>query len=391
VPIYEVVSPEYWVPDLVTDTTEQTAQYHFFEMVTSRFELELVNKSNPDTYFNLEDLQEDTIDDDNGYREQKQDHRLLSSSQNIEDRYRIVNCYITIGHRKYMVTLGNQRSLIIRFEVIEAETKEEKENPYLIPFPINVTHSIPMREDPYGLSLLELIIDKQNAQNRLMNLALIQEQENVFQKFIVDTDIIPNLDLLKAPTDRGHQYIAASSNKSLAGKNITNSIQPINDKMPLDTSKLSLSETIDQLVQSTTGFTDQNRGLQAANQTLGQAQIQQQNSNLLFNLDATMIGLGEEDFWLNIWYRSIKAFFPKTKDKLFRIGSGISGRTFTFNRDDILSSIDPDVTIISKRRKMDEERQMLAQMNAQWPLIQQDPNIPQVSKSIYFRKMLELQ
>ena len=91
--------------------------------------------------------------------------------------------------------------------------------------------------------------------------------------------------------------------------------------MPLDTGKISLSETIDRMVQSTTGFTDQNRGMQAANQTLGQAQIQQQNSNLLFSLDATMIIMGERDFRMNMWYRSIKVFFPRTKKKIFRIGS----------------------------------------------------------------------
>ena len=56
-----------------------------------------------------------------------------------------------------------------------------------------------------------------------------------------------------------------------------------------------------------------------------------------------------------------------------------------------MSGIDPDITIISKRKLDDRNRQLMTSMAAQWPMIQQDPNIPQVSKNIFFRKLLELQ
>ena len=138
----------------------------------------------------------------------------------------IRNIYIEIGGRKYLVTLGNNRNLVIRFEEITPASKAEAQNPYLVPFPVNITNVMPIFEDPYGIAPLELIIDKQNAQNRLFNLAIIQEQQHVFRKYLVDTDHISNVNLLAQPADRGDLFIPAS--KSIRDS-LSTAVVPIGD------------------------------------------------------------------------------------------------------------------------------------------------------------------
>ena len=65
IPVWKVVNPQYWIPQVITNVQEQEIQYHFFEMVMSDYELQKINKSNPGTYFNLDELEEDNILDDN--------------------------------------------------------------------------------------------------------------------------------------------------------------------------------------------------------------------------------------------------------------------------------------------------------------------------------------
>jgi hypothetical protein len=55
-----------------------------------------------------------------------------------------------------------------------------------------------------------------------------------------------------------------------------------------------------------------------------------------------------------------------------------------------LSGIDPDVKIVSKRKIKDDNKQTFAAMQANLPLVLQNPSIPVVSKNIYTRKLQEM-
>ena len=55
-----------------------------------------------------------------------------------------------------------------------------------------------------------------------------------------------------------------------------------------------------------------------------------------------------------------------------------------------MSGIDPDVKVISRKAKKAKDDKLLAHMAAERPMIIQNPNIPQVSKNIFKRKMDQL-
>ena len=76
--------------------------------------------------------------------------------------------------------------------------KEENKCPALAPDPVNVSNLFPLEGDPHGMGNGELIMDKQNAINRMVNMALIKEQREAgFLHYIVDTSVVSNINYLK--------------------------------------------------------------------------------------------------------------------------------------------------------------------------------------------------
>lgn len=391
-PEYKNVDPMGWLPD-PSGSSVWVFEYHMFEGINTIQNLKNINKWITDIYFNIDQISEESLIDtyNEWYREQERERRLLTSYVDFRKEINLLDVFIEIYGHKYLITLANNRQLIIRFERIQAVTSEEKKNPSLIPFPINITTIFPIKEDPFGFAPLEGIIDKQNAQNRLLNLAIIQEQEKVFQKFLVDTNMMPNLDVLAQQNTNGHMYIPVVNIPRESMKGVWGAVSPLNEGNWADPNKLNLSDRMDLLMQEQTGFTDQNRGLVTPDQTLWQARIQQQNSNLQFSLDASQLHLWERDFWLNIWYRTQKQYISDTNKKIFRIGTQLASVKLEITTTDFLSWIDPDIKVESKRSKMDKWQRRLTVMNAERPLIQQDPSIPQVSKNIYRREKMKLE
>lgn len=382
---YLNISPLYWKPDPNGNPLDDNYKFHFFDMTSTLSELMSVNKVNKDTYFNLDLIQEDP-DDREGHNEKKT-KRLLQDQQLYRDRFRITQAYMEINGRKYLITLANQNSLIIRWEEIKAVTPEEKKDPSMIPFPISVTNLFPLEDDPFGMGYAELILDYQNAKNRLMNLAVIKEQENAgFEQVLVDIGKIANLELLTEKAENGRIYIPAEGDTWP----LSNAIAPIRSDR-VDPNTVNLIDKLDFEAQMETGMTALQRGVGTQpGTTFGEAKIQQINSNIKFSLNAELIAYGEEDFWKKLWYRTLLENMSDTDEKIFRIGTDLDWSTIKLKKIDMLSGIDPDIRVVSRRVKKQNDDKLLAHMAAEWPMMVQNPNIPQVSKNLFKRKLDEL-
>ena len=143
--------------------------------------------------------------------------------------------------------------------------------------------------------------------------------------------------------------------------------------------------------QMETGMTSLQRGVGVTpGSTFGESKMQQINSNIKFGLNAENISFGEEDFWKNLRWRTLRENMTDQDEKTFRIGSGIDGSNISIRKTDLMSGIDPDVKVISRKAKKQKDDKLLAHMAAERPIIIQNPNIPQVSKNIFKRKMDQL-
>ena len=115
--------------------------------------------------------------------------------------YWVYNHYTTIKWKKYLVTLANDLSLIVRFQEVEPVFEEEKENPNEVKFPVILNYYSPIKWDPFGESIPDLIEDKQKQEQLFLNLNRIKaEFEAWWDTFLVDTRAIKNLNDLRQQT-----------------------------------------------------------------------------------------------------------------------------------------------------------------------------------------------
>jgi len=66
--------------------------------------------------------------------------------------------------------------LILAVEKLVAVRAEEKQDSNKIPFPVIIRHYSPLRGDPYGISIPDILEDKQRMQQLFMNLNRIKAE-----------------------------------------------------------------------------------------------------------------------------------------------------------------------------------------------------------------------
>lgn len=148
-------------------------------MRTTLNELYGANKGSGGKYFNLEQLSTMGLYEYATNEYLKKNVRLLSMYEDYYRALRISDWYLELNGRKYQCSVGNNNSLMIKWDVVPALTKDERDDPYLVKYPVNITNMIPIDGDVCGIGLLELTLDKQNSINRIMNMGMLKEERNV--------------------------------------------------------------------------------------------------------------------------------------------------------------------------------------------------------------------
>lgn len=381
---YKVVSPEYRLPDPEWNIL-RGFKYHMFEFSISSEEIEAINKSSKtgDVYYQVDQYQpmkewkKETTDN-------KKTARALGLWTQIED-YQGTRVFLEREWVKYVCDIFNRNSVIGRRERIEPVSKEEKDNPCLIPFPVEVVNAFPLENDPCWIGLAELVMDFQNAKNRLMNLMLRKEEWNAwFKVLLADVSKIQDIDLLaEKPID---WPIIVPFNWDL-GKMDGNVVQPVMDGIQADQSTINLANIFDLEAQTTSNFTAANRWLGWTEETLGQAKMNQINSNLMFSLDSECISRGEVGFWKNIWLRWLKEYLPDNQKKFARIGNWLASNEVILTGKVLREHNDPDIVVDTKKNIADRNKKKLDWFLAREAIVMQDPNMPTISKMMFQRDM----
>lgn len=223
-PIWSVKDPLSWLPDPRGNHLDKF-RFHYFEeeMMKEDMEEELgfieseVEKLN---YERNEELETNRSFLDNAQGLNNNTEEEIDANQLIP----IYNGYTIFEGEKYLVTVDNKLQTILRAVKIDAVKAEEKKEEDLIEFPVNVSWFSPYRGDPFGVSLADLVEDKQKANSILLNLQLINSKYNTLgQTYLIDPRAVPNkADLLSPSTDP--KWIPFNS---ASGVPISNAIYPI--------------------------------------------------------------------------------------------------------------------------------------------------------------------
>jgi len=382
-PVAHIVNPLSWIPDPRWWFTIDDHRWAWFEVEDTKEWMKAK------WYMNVDLVNDKPADrQDDMIWAYKEGRNIIENY--IEDtpnkKYAIYHHYTCIEWYKYLITTANHFKIILRMVRLEPVLKEEKDNPLKVLFPIALKYYSPVKWDPIGISVPDLLKDKQSNESKLFNLTLITATRNaLWDDKIYNPKKIRNIKDLQTPTIEG-KYIAANINDwENLGSVIMNVPKDNVSSLPFDVqSALRFQSSISTWMDSNTLW------IQGEwNQTATEAQITQKNANLRFILWTKVGKWGEDSFW-KLWYRSYIYNLKTKAKKAIRIQKGFGNQFYEIWRKDFITSEHIDVKIISKSEKTSLRNQQKNDFFAIAPQILWDPSTPTVSKLYTKRKMYRL-
>lgn len=279
------------------------------------------------------------------------------------------------------MTVCNQ--IIIRFEPIKPITDIEKEDPTEIDFPVILRYFSPIPNDPFGISLADLVEDEQTAMTILKNLKLIQEKDLALGDTVLVSNQVKNrTDLLKAPSLTRRRFISVDS------ENVQNMTATI-PKSQGSSDWYNFEQKLRADTQLATGISNVQAGVtEDTKRTASEIQASQRNANARFLLGFQIQLVADKDFW-RLWYRCYQEYMSDTTEKVVRITSGLTPKVSVFNRKDITIK-DPDVVLDSEENIKRINNDIRDAWMASYNFYMQDTEIPAVSKNLFKRKYYQI-
>ncbi len=380
-PTTQVIDTLSWIPDPNWSYSAQDFRWHWFEIQRTKNELK-----NDKMYFNVNKIWNKVEEErERTKREKKQTAGLIYQDEKFSwdnTLCNIYNHYTTINWEKYWIALANNRSELVWIHKLEPVLDVEKKDPSKIPFPIVLNYFDPEEWNPYWNSLIDLLEDKQRMQSKFANLMMRKAvREWLGNNILYDKNLIPNRTDLTRPS-LWPKLIWVDWRKG--------AISWAMIEMPtasVPASNFNLFDFIQQNASLASWLDTRSLWVSVGqNITATEAQQIQANANLRLILLNKVNFWGEKEFW-KLWYREYKANFKK--EKYIRIKTWLWIKPISIKQDKFDTQIDPDIKISSKAEVKTRRKQEWANLMALLPLIEQNPNIPEISKLFYLRNILK--
>lgn len=304
-----------------------------------------------------------------------------------EDYYiSIYDWYSYYNGDLYKVSIASETWELIRAVKIKAIRKEEKKTWFIdIRTQVIIEWFSPVRWNPCGISMVDLIVDKQSALSELLNLRLIDAKFSTFwQLNIYNTDIIKNPWEITKPSINTKWVWVSAWNQSL-----WNAVYPV-PRQSIIADSYNVTNEIQNQIPLDTWISENQLWVAEKNITLWQSQQVQANANLKLALWITISNWWEKDFWFYIWLRSYEEYLWPAEEKMIRVSNWFWVNVISLRKDDFLWWQSPDIQIDSKVNIEAENEKLKANFLAMLPYFTEDPSKPKVIKNIALRYALKL-
>lgn len=328
-------------------------------------------------YFNVDALRkekdvESLMDEAREARDEAQgrtrfypDEEALGQYENYE--FQLLNWFTTIKGERYLVTLGNRRSTIVRLFKLK----------YGSLWPVIDRSLFPMSNDWDGVSIPDITEDKQRARAKLLNLGVKSAVIDALPQYMYDKTRITNKNELNWQSNK---FIGVNGR-------VDNAMMPV-QKSVVHQYVNVIMDMLDQSVQRATATPEMQQGVpQDDKRTLGELQMMSNNVDTRYSMSAKVYGWSEAKFWQQ-WYRLYKLYFKSDIDeKIVRIQGPMAPIWRPLMKENIISQVDPDVKIesmvISEAKRL-REQQSFDQFAT---IAIQDP---ETNRRYIFKKMAKL-
>lgn len=314
-----------------------------------------------DVYFNYKDLKPTTtstrslVDENMRITAEAAGLSDISKFTNVSGEnasHRLLEWFTIHKGKRVFVTLADDMKKVIRYEVLEDMD---------IPIVDRVIYPIPNSWD--GVSVTDLIEDKQRARAVLTNLGLKSVKTSLHPMYLFDETRIKNRNDLNFEFNK---FIGVQGN-------VTGAVQP----MQRDQIKQDVDYIMNTLAQggelSTASPTLQQGGQPDQRNTATRDALINQKVDTRYSLSAKVFGWSERRFWKR-WYKLYKDHFEDDIDeKTVRITGALGAQFRPFTRENLITSTDPDVKIESKTLSEARRFNELQAFRAYYQFIATDP------------------
>lgn len=241
--------------------------------------------------------------------------------------YRALEWFTHYKGKKVIVTLADNRTRVIRYTEIKSDI-----------WPIIDRPMYPIAHDWDGVSIPDLVEDKQRARAKIQNLGLKGIELGLHPTYLYNTNKIKN---------RGNLTVDFNKHIAIDG-DPQNAIIAV-ERQTVKSEVNWILEVLDQASQKSTATPDIQQGANSdEKRTATELNLQSSKVDTRYSLSAKIWGWSEKRFWRQ-WYELYKKHFEQSiDDKVIRIVGAMGSKWRTLTRENIVAHTDPDIKIESK-------------------------------------------
>ena len=337
-PMPEVIDPMVWLRDPRAKSVNGdrkgrgAMKFGGREIRISKDEMEKAG-----IYFNYENLKPDTTDINSLMAANEQARadaqglnlvtQLWKENDSTSSDCRLVEWFTIEKGKKILVTFTPDAKQVVRYT--EIKTKY---------WPIVDRTLYPIAHDWDGVSIPDLVEDKQRARAVVQNLGLAGIKVGLHPTYLYNSLKIKNRGNLKVDFNK---HIPIEGDPSGA----IQEVQRSNVKTEVNW----IMDILDSAAQKATATPDIQQGANSsAKRTATELNLVSSKVDTRYSLSAKIWGWSEKVFWEQ-WYDLYDAHFHDGIDeKIIRISGAMGARWQTITRNDIIGSVSPDIKIESK-------------------------------------------
>lgn len=388
-PEYKIIHPLMIFPDPLGHSEITNFRYFGFETITSLDEMEDMGYENVDLVHSYLTSDLALSLTEMGLPHSVNLNETITTLQAMYKKSKettIFNQYMMIDWDPYQVVCF-ANNIILSAKKIEpiASSPAAKSK---LKFPIALNYFEPDEWTPFGINLFDILEDKQKNKTLLTNLIRIKTiREALWGDTLIDSEVLKMNKSILSTSSVGRRYIPVSDTAQRGLSNMVYNVQE--DKISPDA--YSLREILDQEAQSDSWIDSTVRGLSSwQGITATEAKTKQLNANVNLVLGNTINSRGERDFRLG-WYYMYKHYLPEDSKKIVRLKRGLTSTGQLFRRKDLISGVDPDVTIQNKSRAEQQRKEEWEKFLNYLPMLLSDPATKPISRRFLQRKSLRIQ
>jgi len=271
--------------------------------------------------------------------------------------YPLLQWFTWYEGKRVMVLTGNANSTVVKVINITEDY-----------FPIIDRSLYPLPNDWDGVTIPDLIEDKQRYRAKVLNLASKGIEANLYPKYFFNSEAVPNTSVLNHNLEQ--YYIPVEGNP----RDVVQSMDRQVVKQEVDWIMTALDSSAE---KATSTPAIQQGALSTNKRAATELKLVDQGVDARYSLSAKVFGWSERRFWRQ-WYNLYKKHFTdKIDEKVLRVVGGLGNKYRKLSKEDITSKLDFDIkvesTVVSSAKQA-EELQKIGNLKM---LTAQDPGVNQ--------------